>query len=315
MLRKILLSVLILFLVFPAGVKAQNLVEIDIMQIDLWPEFDRPEVLVIYRMLLTNSTALPASLSMRIPAASGGPFNLAVKDSDGSLYNLDYTTRQDGEWLWVSFTTSLPELQLEYYDPTLRRSGNARSFTFTWTADYTVHSMNVQVQQPVNAAGMQIEPALGSGSLLQDGLTYYFGRFGEIEAGEQFNISLAYEKPDELLSEGYEPVSAVEPIGNQTDRTLSFNSILPFVLGGVGIALVLGVVVWYLAPLGTLPGGLQNLAARRGRQAEKRKRHAAPGAGETVREVDGGFCHQCGKASGADDIYCRACGTKLRRSG
>ena len=293
-----LIFITLIMLLIPTGAQAQDLVEIDSMQIDIWPEYDQPDVLVIYRFVLSGTTSLPAQLSMRIPAASGGPFNVAIKDTDGLLYTVDYTAEQQGDWIAVNFSAPTAEVQLEYYDPNLTRSGSKRAFTYTWPADYTVHSMSIQIQQPVNASQMQIDPAVGTGQVLQDGLMYFTGMFGEIQAGERFDLNLSYEKPDDVLSAGFEPVSPVAPIDDQAEKSTSFKSVLPWVLGGVGLLLVLGVVVWYLLP-------------QRKQEPVKRKRHT-PASRKPAQPGGTNFCHNCGHPAQSGDKFCRSCGARLR---
>jgi hypothetical protein len=297
--RRASLIILILFLLLPAAVQAQAVIEIDTMQIDLWPEFDRSEVLVIYRFSLSDTTSLPAELTMRIPASSGGPYNLAFRDlnenGEISLFNLEYTTSQQDDWILVSFTAPTADLQFEYYDPGLQKNGDQRSFDFVWPADYTVRSMGVQIQQPINATQMQIEPDMGAGQLLQDGLTYYTGLFGEIESGEEFVVQLTYEKPDDTLSQSFEPVFPAETTADKT----TFNNIWPWILGGLGVLMVLGVVIWYLVP-------------QRKQPASARKRHV-PVAPKNEKGSGNVFCTSCGTRAQPGDLFCRSCGTKLRR--
>lgn len=298
--RRFLIAFLILLtLMTPGYVQAQDIVEIERMQIDIWPEFDRPDVLVLYRFTLTDSTSLPAQLTMRIPIASGGPYNLAMRDTDGMLYNLEYVTSENGNWLDVSFTTPTPELQMEYYDPNLERNGNLRSFEYDWPGDYTVHSMTVQVQQPLNASQMLIEPDLGPGHPQQDGLTSYLSLFGEVEAGISFNISISYSKPDDTLSSSFEPVSPIEPITEQTPGRTSFRVILPYALGGLGLVMIAGVAFWYLQSQRVETGDVRK------RHKPARQRHKTPTSGNI-------YCHQCGTRAQPEDDFCRSCGNKLR---
>ena len=84
--------------------KAQSVVEFDLLQVDIWPEYDRPEVLVIYRMSLADTVSLPAQISLHIPAAAGQPYNVANQDVDGMLYNLEYSLTPEGDWVRVTFT-------------------------------------------------------------------------------------------------------------------------------------------------------------------------------------------------------------------
>ena len=297
-------SVFLIFLIFilllvPAAVQAQA-VMIDTMQVDLWPEYDQPEVFVIYRFSLSDSTTLPANITLRIPSSSGGPYNLAYRDltssGDINLFNLEYTTSEQDNWILVNFTAPTPDLQLEYYDPDIRRDGDQHAFEFIWPADTTVRSMAVQVQQPRGASEMEIDPPMGAGQVMQDGLTYYNGLFGEIEAGEQFSLTFTYVKPDDTLSQGFEPVFPAEPAPART----TFSNAWPWILGGLGVMMILGIVIWYLVP-------------RRTQKRVPRKRHAPTPPGKVAQGPAGVFCHNCGERSQADDVYCRACGTKLRQ--
>jgi hypothetical protein len=105
---------LLLTIGFPGSVNAQNETELSKMVINIWPEYDRPGVLVFYRITLASQTNLPATVSIRIPRAAEKPFNVAMKDVDGRLDNLQFTTITDGDWVRVTFTTPVPEVQFEY---------------------------------------------------------------------------------------------------------------------------------------------------------------------------------------------------------
>ena len=80
--RRYYLALLIIILIactplLPA--LAQSEVKLSSMEVDLWPEYDRPNVLVIYRITLPPTTTLPVDLSFRIPAAAGEPSAVAVR--------------------------------------------------------------------------------------------------------------------------------------------------------------------------------------------------------------------------------------------
>jgi hypothetical protein len=295
----------ILFLAFPFftsfSVQAQAPIEIERLQVDIWPEYDRPDVLVIYRVELSSTTALPTAVTLRIPADAGSPYNVAFKDTDGMLYNLEYTTSQENDWLLVSVQAPTTELQFEYYDPGITRDGNLRQYEYTWPGDYLVHSLAVEVQQPINATDMQINPDMGVGQVLQDGLTYYDKLFAEIDAGTSFNLHIQYTKADDVLSGSLQSVSPAEVVTQQTSRSTSFQSVLPWILGGLGLIMIAGVVIWYMLP--------QRRAAN-----VIRKRHplGSPITGIKNEPGEALFCHQCGQRAQPGDIFCRSCGTKLR---
>lgn len=299
------LLLLILLLITPLPAAAQNGLELDTLQIDIWPEYDQPAVLVIYRFTLSDAAALPAQVSMRIPADAGEPYNVAMKDVDGMLYTLSYTTRLDGDWLWVDFSTTSADLQVEYYDARLDAGGGKRHFTYSWPGDFTVHDVNVIVQQPLNATEMAITGLESAGTPGSDGMTYYAANFGSLQQGEGFSIELDYNNASGALSAGNMPVTALELPAAPAGKRTSFLGSLPWVLGGFGLLLILFAGWWYIRTVRGVPGA-------------KKRRHTSRRT-ETEAAVDGSdaapgavYCHQCGKRAGSGDVFCRTCGSRLR---
>jgi hypothetical protein len=302
--RRILVFLFSALFLFTSGtVQGQAPIEIERLQVDIWPEYDRPDVLVIYRVTLSSTTALPAALTLRIPADAGSPYNLAFKDTDGMLYNLEYTTSQENDWLLVSMQAPTTDLQLEYYDPGITRDGNLRQYDYTWAGDYLVRSLAVEVQQPINATNMQIVPDMGAGQILQDGLTYYNKLFAEIDQGTSFNLHIEYSKPDDVLSGNLQSVAPAEVAPQQTTRSTSFQSVLPWILGGLGLIMVAGVAIWYMLP------------QRRMASVSRRRHTLSPTSTASGKKEPGTalFCHHCGQRAQPGDIFCRSCGTKLRK--
>ena len=75
------------------------------LQIAIWPEFDRRgAALVILNGELAENRALPAAISLRIPASSGGPTAVAFATAPGSeLFNLAYDRAYDGDFITLRF--------------------------------------------------------------------------------------------------------------------------------------------------------------------------------------------------------------------
>jgi hypothetical protein len=224
-LKVILFVALLLVIAFsglalPRPARAQDSsgdVLLEALRIDIWPEYDKPSVLVIYHITLSDQTALPASMKIRIPAAVGEPFAVAIQEPNG-LFNLSYETKTSGAWEEITFITTVADVRIEYYDPSLTKNSAARSFTYTWAGDYTVNNLSLQVQQPGGATNMQIKPDMGSGSQADDGLTYFSYLAGKVNAGTTFDVKIAYDKAsDELTSAGaFQQVTPSQPIDDST---------------------------------------------------------------------------------------------------
>jgi zinc-ribbon domain len=296
--------ILILTLLIPAMAHAQGLLTLSSLEIDLWPEYDKPSVLVIYRLALSTDTSLPIALSIRIPTAAGEPNAVASRQVDSTLVNINYTRRVSGEWAYINFTTTTAEIQVEYYDPGLQKVGNARHYQYLWPGDYAATALTIQVQQPFGATDMRISPSLGAGAAGSDGLTYFSQNIGSVSAGQNIQISVDYQKSNDTLSAENLKVQPSAPIPQSATQNLNLSQWLPWVLGILGAALIIGGVVWFWQ------------TGRQRSTPPKRQRHSRAAS----REVDAAlvtaeedvYCSHCGKRALPGDRFCRSCGTPIR---
>jgi hypothetical protein len=296
--------ILILTMLLPLGVHAQASLVLSSMQIGIWPEYDKTSVLVIYQMTLSATTTYPATVSLRIPIAAGEPNAVAARQVDGSLFTIDYTRQVNGEWGIINFTTTTPELQLEYYDPGLTKDGNARHYSYLWPGDYPVTQLTIQVQQPSGATDMRISPSLGAGTVGSDNLTYFTQDVAAITAGQNIRITLDYQKSSDALSAENLPVVPSAPIPQGAASDLNLSTWLPWILGILGAGLIIGGIVWYW----------QTGRQRPATQTHRRRFRS----GSTEPETSSGspeaavYCSQCGKRALPGDQFCRSCGTPIR---
>ncbi len=286
----------------------------DQVEVDLWPEYDQPSMLVIYHLILSPSVKLPVSLTLHIPSTAGDPYNMAYRQSDGQLYNMAFTRTVEGAFSRVDFTTTSSEVQLEYYDPgiklvnnqstssVLKKGNNLRAYTYEWQGEYAIKNLLIQVQQPLGASQMAITPSLGAGVTGAGGLVYYNGQVGAVPAGVKFKLSISYQKSNDSLSAPALKVQPSAPITTHTaGHSPSLVTYLPWLLGGVGLLLLVGGGIWYRRSL------------TEEKKAPKRKFAIPIGDSTTHLLDDRVYCHQCGKLAAEGDIFCRSCGTRLRR--
>jgi hypothetical protein len=301
-----ILTVFITLLISPTLVFGQGQPELASLEVALWPEYDRPDVLVIYQIGLPSTVTLPIELNLRIPAAAGAPFAVAAKQPDDSLIKVPYESQTEGEWTTLTFTATTPETQLEYYDPRLNIDSDQRQFSFTWPGDYAVGNLTVQVQQPFDATDMSISPDMGPGERQQDGLIYYTGVYGALNAGQTFDTSITYNKTSDTLTSTNRPVDPISPVDESAQGRSKLMSSLPWVLGGLGVLLLFGGGLWYWQ------------SSRNKAEQVRRPRHKPAGQRQPPANTtsapgqDNIYCHQCGKRAGPGDKFCRACGTQLR---
>ncbi len=274
------------------------------VEVDLWPEYDDPRMLVIYQITLSPQVSLPVELSMRIPKSAGVPNAVAARQPDDLLINIPYTQTEAGNWTTLVFQATTPEIQLEFYDPLTYGEDHQRSYRYIWPGDYTVSSLSIQVQKPIDAEEMRLIPASGQGSQGLDGLMYYYYELGTIAQGQTFNLDIRYRKESDTLSASTLPVEPAAPLDEPGVGRKTMLSALPWILGTLGVLLIAGGGFWYWY------SSRQIIPVR---QPHRRKK--AAGKDQPIGEAQSEafvYCHQCGKRAERGDRYCRACGTMLR---
>lgn len=302
------LVLLLLLLAWPA--RAQETPTLANLEISLWPEFDRPEVLVIYRGLFAADTSLPIPVEIRIPASAGQPTAVAYV-VEGERLNQEHTVRQEGEWLVVSFELTAYGFQLEYYDALTTDAEGKREYTFAYTADYPITALSLDVQVPPTAQDFGLEPAADAVVTEGDGLTYHQVHLGSLEKGDTHTWTFAYRKdnPDLTVAlfaepEGTAPAVSEAPAASPgTDNTTAWIFLAAFVA-----LLAVGAGAFWLGRQTQPVVEAPRRQKRRG--SGRRSSPPPPGtpAGDEVR-----FCHKCGAQLRPDAEFCHQCGASVRR--
>jgi hypothetical protein len=281
-----------------ATASAQQNIRLASLQIEVWPEFDSPAALVILRAELAPDVTLPAAMSLRIPASSGGPAAVASADSpDAELLNMPFDRANAADAITLTFTAQHRFLHLEFYDP-IETGAPERSYTYTWPGDLSVDRLSVRVQEPASATGLSTQPELASGIAGSDGISYRSADLGAFDAGKTLPVTISYRKTDTRTST---EILGLTPAGAQTTVTKTGD----------------GVSLWLLLPAvaaGLIAGGVlatawhrRLVAATIPSRAERRRRRDA---GE--RENAAGFCPQCGNRLEAENRFCPRCGAAAR---
>ena len=268
--------------------------------IDLWPDYDRPGVLVIYRVTIAPGVPLPGQLVVGIPAAAGAPNAVAERETDGQLITLPYERTVDGETASIRVNASRPIVQLEYYDPAIDRDGATRSFAFTWPGDYEVGDFSISVQQPDLAQNFVMVPAPTSSGPSADGLMYHTLTRAGVAAGEVIEVQVSYDKvSDQLSTETMTPVSTPEATPGAEIVASSDTETVVIVLAAALVfaaAVVIGLMFRSRQPAEAPPQPAPPV----------RKAGRRPSSGKGRR-----FCTQCGAAAESVDRFCHRCGAGL----
>lgn len=283
--------------VFPSFASAQNDAAISNMTVQLWPEYDQPSMLVIADFQVAADTSLPVDLTFRIPQEAN-LFAVASLTSDGTFLNALFDGPK-AEAEWQVFTLTISEntvYRFEYYQP-LSFNGGQRTFSYLWDGAYAVDQLHVLVLEPKDVTSFSMSPVYASISQ-QNGSNYYDSGFVKLAKGEQFTLNLQYEKTTDTLVAPPQGIQPVVPLDESTAGRVSLNNYLPYIIGGLGVVLIVGGIAYYWQ------------AGSTSSKRSRRRSHA-----HVEREDDGedAYCPQCGTRARNADRFCRVCGARLRQ--
>lgn len=308
-----------LFLAPATAVAQSSPGQIKNLLVELWPEYDQPQTLVIYHVELASTMVLPVQLTFRLPGYLEKMHVVAV-ERDGGLVEVSPDTiqlRHEGENLLLTFSAPAPKVQFEYYDPMImKQEGQKRQLNFDFTASYQTEKATFQVQEPVEAENFAMTPAASTSFTGNDGLKYDSIEIPGLAANGTFNLTASYTRASDGLStqlvggangeHAADLAVVAEPPPNQ-------NLTLGYTLIGIGAAVLLGVVgYWWWSK--------RNVSAKIVRPGPRpnRRKAAAKSANKTNPQpqpipATGNFCYRCGASLREDSNFCHVCGAERRK--
>ena len=280
----------------PASALAQTPITLASLQVQLWPEYDQPSMLVIYDFKLGAGTTLPVGVSIKFPE-DANLVAVAVQGADGSLMNADYLeSAGDDAWQAVVVQIQSPTTyRIEYYQP-LTRSGDQRQFSYQWTGEYLVEDFGISVRMPADATSVSADPELKTTEPI-GGTSFMQNDLGPLPAGERFALQLGYTRGSEALTASQGDLQPSQPLDGSTPGRVMLSNYLPYILGALGLVLIVGGAFYFWQ------------SSRAGTSRDKRHLSNALIAIKRTGDV---YCHQCGARAQPGDRFCRVCGTRLR---
>ncbi|MBP6180224.1 MAG: hypothetical protein KA480_18050 [Anaerolineales bacterium] len=296
--RKIFLILMMgaLFM-FPTFALAQTDAKLASVSVQLWPEYDQPSMLVITDFELPVTTKFPAEVTFRIPN-DANLIAVAAYTADGNLMNAVFEgPNPDGDWQAFTVTLDGAAARFEYYQP-ISFNGEQRLFSYLWDGAYAVDQFDIRVLEPADTTSLTADPKLDSIEQ-KDGLKYFLGESVKLAGGEQYILNLEYTKTSDALISTGQSVQPAAPVDENTTGRVSFNNYLPYVIGGLGVVMIVGGVVYYWQS-GKKSGGKKS----------RRRQHSPSENEEADSEI---YCAQCGTRARGGDRFCRVCGSRIRQ--
>ncbi|MCZ2127670.1 MAG: zinc ribbon domain-containing protein [Anaerolineales bacterium] len=293
--RKFLLTFLLAALcLLPISASAQAAATLSFATVQFWPEYDDPRMLVLTDFQIADGIPLPASLTFRIPL-DATLIAVASQDENGQFLDHAYAgPNPGGEYQTFSLVVekNIP-YRFEYYQP-LSRNGAEREFSYLWNNGYGVENFQYLFLEPLNVTQLSLDPQYATKEN-SDGLNYYESAPAPLAGGAEFALNVRYSKTTNDLVAQSPSVQIADPIDENTPGRVSLAKVLPYVIGGVGVLMILGGAAYYV---------------RWGKSAQKKRRQRKHA--EEENDVTSAYCPQCGARAKLSDKFCRTCGARLR---
>ena len=294
--KSVLFFILGILLVFPFSASAQESVTLSNVTVQLWPEYDDPSMLVIVDFTVAEGTPIPSTLTFQLPA-DADLIAVASDAGNGQFMNVPYDQPTvNGEYKIFSMTVSaVTPHRFEYYQP-ISFDGEKRIFSYLWDNNYAVENLQYLFLEPLDVIDLSLNPTFAS-QQVSNGLTYYDGAPVSLAAGEQYALTLNYTKTTGTLVSQAQTVQIAEPVNEDTPGRVSLANSLPYIIGGLGVIMILGGLAYYF---------------QWGRRSAGSGKHRKRTHANTEGSAEGVYCPQCGARAKGSDRFCRTCGSRLR---
>lgn len=280
-------------LFLPSSILAQDVAvpTVKQMKVSLWPEYDDPRVLGIYRGVFDPSAQVPKRIRLLVPKDAEITQACALTEAEEHLCQFAQKEVK-GDFVEVSFDLPQPRFLLEFYFP-LSVQGAEKAARLLFSSVYPIQSLQAEVMKPLRAEGFKAVPQ--PASFVRDGVGLEYGSvdLGNLPAGKQVEIKLGYRKNDSR------PSVAKRTSGSPGQGQV----VVPTREGGRT----------YLALMAAILGGGALLLV--GYLIAARRRPAPPAVAKTqakpARRARPKFCSSCGAQITPENSFCPECGNKL----
>ncbi len=285
---------IIIFMLAPLtlGFAQKPVSVIDALDIEIWPDYDRPSVLVLLTGTLPADTQFPVSVTLPLPKASQLNAVARIDGIDGNMKDDIVSRINPGGTL--TFIISDLRFRVEYYLPYAIDKGQ-RSFDYTWLAAITVNNLQLRVQRPTSASTLNTEPVAANVARGGDGFEYHIFPARTVPDGQPFSLHVDYKMITAQLSATSLPrqnASIQTPAIPATPSTASrINwALVAIVTGGL---IIITALIWQIASRRPSPDIGKPIETRIERQSQAK------------------FCRNCGEPIDQGDRFCGSCGSEL----
>lgn len=204
--KKMILILTVFLLVFSlvtqASAEGVAPIKISKLVINVMPEYDTQDVLVLYSINYQNDSNQPYSGEIRFPVPKGTTSNIVTEKTNNSDNHVNVRVEEKGdsaEFVWKPLQPIQPkanyDIHLEYYYNPLPGTGS-KAFTYKFQANMPVEQPQIHIYQPLKASDFKMEPV---GQLLgtdDKGFQVYGVSSASLKTGDKVEFKVSYTKND-----------------------------------------------------------------------------------------------------------------------
>jgi hypothetical protein len=275
------------------------------LRLSIWPEYDDPRVLVMFRGEMAPHSAFPTHITLPLPKGAEVIGAGMISEQDELLLHPHQVRPGDAD---DSLEINLPVARFFvefYYNPP--SEGTDKRFTYVAPATYPIERLEVDIQQPLQATRFTTEPQAMSRETDEQGFTYHRFIYYNLGQGDTRRFAVAYTKTVATPS-----VAKGQPVAEviQQPRTAAHALVLAFgMLGGAAVVFGGGIVLWtsyqrrrQASPTPQSPSVSPQAAVQPHAQTT-----FAPMPTTSGRSVPS-FCSNCGAKLRLEYRFCPGCG-------
>ena len=296
-----IIRLIIMLMVLPSATVSfaqEKNISISKLAISLWPEYDKIQVLVIYRGSVSGDVQLPAEIQFNILPGTKNPHVASVTNTGAHIHD-PFEIKVDDKGTYVSFVLKERDFHIEYYFNPFTPGVNDKAFSYSYKSYYQVSNFSYEVQQPVGAFDFKTSPISFQEFTDEKGITHSQVSAGSLAAGETKIVSVSYYKSGSETS-----LQKIEKSGKSTN-------IYTIISTGVLILLISVMIYSYYGNSAKKRSKVQRAGAKR--KTHTARANANEPSEKLIYRSDNvpNFCSNCGEKVDYNAIFCGSCGKHI----
>ena len=287
------------------------------LRLSIWPEYDDPRVLIMWRGEMAPHQAFPAHITLPLPKGAE-IVGAGMISEQNELLRHPYEVLPGDTQDSLQLNLPVPRFFLEFYYNPLTASGAEKRFTYTMSTPYPIELLEVDIQQPLKATNFTLDPTPMERLTDNQGFTYHQFAYRDIGKGQPQTFTISYTKTVPTPSV---PKQQPAPQRPRNAHPLSGNLLVSLSILA-GAIIVFAGWAWLLrgpqlqripitsSALQSTPTPSAFLALLQEDTQIQETTDATPAQLQT-RVVN--FCAHCGHKLLPDDCFCSGCGKPIKR--